>query len=125
MVPVDGHNVMVGRITDGAPDGVYRILVDRLWPRGVRKVDPPWDLWLPAVAPSTPLRRWYHAHVEQWELFQARYREELESPEWQEGLGQLLDASEGRPVILLTFARKVPESHVPVLQAWLQEHRGD
>lgn len=118
-----GDNVSMGRITDAAPDGVYRILVDRLWPRGVRKVDPPWDLWLPAVAPSTFLRRWYHAHGEDWETFQARYRGELQSPEWQEPLGQLLNAAEGRPVILLTFARKVAESHVPVLRTWLQEQR--
>jgi uncharacterized protein YeaO (DUF488 family) len=56
----------------------YRVLVDRLWPRGVRKADAGIDLWLRDVAPSTELRRWFGHDVERWPEFVERYSRELE-----------------------------------------------
>ena len=58
--------------TDG-----FRVLVERLWPRGVRKDALKLDLWLKEIAPSTELRRWFHHDHEKWAEFQTRYRSEL------------------------------------------------
>lgn len=59
------------------PGDGLRILVDRLWPRGVAKARAPWDLWLKEVAPSTELRRWFAHDPGRWEEFQRRYWVEL------------------------------------------------
>lgn len=58
-------------------DDGYRILVDRLWPRGVSKENAHVDLWLKEIAPSTELRKWFHHDPEKWEEFTARYQKEL------------------------------------------------
>ena len=60
-----------------SPDGGRRILVERLWPRGVTKGQAALDLWLKDVAPSTELRRWFGHDPARWPEFQRRYREEL------------------------------------------------
>lgn len=62
-----------------------RVLVDRLWPRGVSKVEARIDLWLKEVAPSTALRRWFGHDPEKWSEFKKRYRAELKgNPAWDE-----------------------------------------
>ena len=63
----------------------YRVLVDRLWPRGLSRALASIDLWLRDVAPSTPLRTWYAHDVERWPEFAERYRQQLQ------GHGALLD----------------------------------
>lgn len=60
-----------------APEDGARVLVDRLWPRGVRKADAAIDQWLKDVAPSTELRRWFAHDPSRWDEFQQRYRTEL------------------------------------------------
>src|ERR1019366_7077403 len=60
-----------------SPDDGVRVLVDRLWPRGVRKSDAAIDRWLKEVAPSTELRRWFGHDPSRWEEFRRRYRAEL------------------------------------------------
>ena len=63
----------------------YRVLVDRLWPRGLAKVRARIDLWLKAVAPSTELRQWFGHDPEKWSEFKKRYRAELKNnPAWPE-----------------------------------------
>ena len=59
----------------------YRILVDRLWPRGIKKEAAHIDRWLKEVAPSTALRNWYHHDVEKWEQFCTKYKAELKDSE--------------------------------------------
>ena len=76
-----------------APDDGTRILIDRLWPRGVKKENLPLAQWAKELAPSTALRKWFGHDVARWEEFQQRYAEELKSH------GELLDA-------LRTLARK-------------------
>ncbi|HWP31270.1 MAG TPA: DUF488 family protein [Fimbriimonadales bacterium] len=56
----------------------FRILVDRLWPRGLSKEKAKVDLWLKEIAPSDELRKWYHKNKSKWTEFQKRYKEELE-----------------------------------------------
>jgi len=63
-------------------DGL-RILVDRLWPRGLSKEAAGVDLWLRALAPSNELRKWFHAHPGRWKDFRRRYLTELRAPETQ------------------------------------------
>jgi len=60
-----------------ASDG-YRVLVDRIWPRGVSKEKAQIDLWMKGIAPSDALRKWFGHDPERWEEFQRRYREELQ-----------------------------------------------
>lgn len=59
------------------PDDGLRVLVDRLWPRGLRKADAAVDLWLKEVAPSPELRRWFGHRPDHWEVFRERYEAEL------------------------------------------------
>ncbi len=64
---------------ESAKEDGTRILVDRLWPRGLTKQKANVDLWLKEIAPSTELRKWFHHDPEKWKEFKQRYREELKS----------------------------------------------
>src|SRR5438128_11140061 len=72
-----------------------RILVDRVWPRGVRKDALKLDLWLRELAPSNELRKWFGHDPRRWEEFKRRYHSELQRPERQEQLNELLARPEG------------------------------
>ena len=113
----------MGRIYDPAPAGALRVLVDRLWPRGVRKEGVPWDLWLKDVAPSDGLRRWYHAHPEGLEEFRLRYRAELGEGAAAAALARLAELGTSRALALLTSRHDLAASHVPVVRdallAWV------
>jgi uncharacterized protein YeaO (DUF488 family) len=76
-----------------SPDDGTRILVERLWPRGLGKERAAVDVWLKEIAPSTGLRRWFGHDAAKWEEFQSRYRDELsERPEQLERLRRLVEA---------------------------------
>jgi uncharacterized protein YeaO (DUF488 family) len=90
-----------------------RVTVDRLWPRGIHKDDPRVGTWMPHVAPSNELRKWYHAHPDEFDKFAADYRAELAGSD---ALAQLRAMG---PVTLTTAAKDVAISHVPVLSALL------
>lgn len=62
---------------DPEPGDGFRVLIDRLWPRGLTKAHARIDLWMKDVAPSTDLRRWYHADLTRWPEFRKRYKAEL------------------------------------------------
>jgi len=85
----------------GAKDG-FRILVDRLWPRGLRKQRARIDLWLREVAPSNELRKWFAHEPQKWAEFQKRYAEELRAKE--ELLSRIRDAVEEHGTVTLLFA---------------------
>jgi len=75
------HEVRLARVYEEPEPGEgHRVLVDRLWPRGLRKDDPRIGQWLPEVAPSTELRRWYGHAPERYDEFVERYTAELETP---------------------------------------------
>lgn len=95
-------------------DGV-RILVDRLWPRGVGKRELHHDAWMKEVAPSTALRTWYGHRPERFEEFARRYREELRAPPAADAYGQLRERARSRTVTLLTATRDVERSAATVL----------
>ncbi|MFF5970773.1 DUF488 domain-containing protein [Streptomyces sp. NPDC012769] len=97
------------------PDDGLRVLVDRLWPRGLSKADAHVDLWPKDLTPSTELRRWYHGPEGEYEEFRRRYERELTEPAAAEALADLrARASEG-PVTLLTAAKDPSVSHTAVL----------
>ena len=110
--------VRVKRIYEpvAATDGV-RILVDRLWPRGISKSDAKLDLWLPDIGPSTVLRRWFNHDPERWMEFRRRYHAELKKK------GALLSTirqqEKGRPVTLLYSAKDERHNQAVALQNFL------
>lgn len=97
------------------PDEGDRVLVDRLWPRGIRKTDPRVGRWLPAVAPSTELRRWYDHTAQRYDEFVARYLDELQSGEAAAALDELRGLVAAGPVTLVTATRELELSHLTAL----------
>jgi len=97
-----------------------RFLVERLWPRGMKKQDLELDAWLKDVAPSTELRRWFGHKPERWKEFQRRYKQELDANA--EALQPLLEASKKHPVTLLYSARDVEHNGAIVLRDYLAAH---
>ena len=100
------------------PTDGLRVLVERLWPRGISKSNARIDLWLKAIAPSAELRRWYAHDATRWEEFQARYLLELNGNS--EPVEQLLALAAQGTVTLLYAARDEPGSSAQVLQAYLE-----
>jgi len=87
--------------SDGA-----RILVDRLWPRGLRKTEVALDDWLRDLAPSDSLRKWFHAQPERWALFRKRYLKELAGPEAEKDLQKLYTLAHKKKRLTLLYASK-------------------
>jgi uncharacterized protein YeaO (DUF488 family) len=108
--------VRIARVYDapGADDGA-RVLVDRLWPRGLTKEAAALDEWLRDVAPSTELRKWYGHDPSLLDEFTARYRAELAEAPAADALGSLRELSERGPIVLLTASKTVDISHAAVL----------
>ncbi len=103
--------------TDG-----YRVLVDRLWPRGVRKEDAGIDLWLKSAAPSTELRKWFNHDPVKWTEFRERFQAELdERDEPLAPVREKLDA--GETVTLLYASRDLEHNHALVLADILSENK--
>ncbi|EOC0092907.1 DUF488 domain-containing protein [Cronobacter dublinensis] len=101
-----------------AQDG-YRVLVDRLWPRGIKKNDLPLDEWNKTLAPSTALRKELHSEVIDFAHFSERYREELAARQ-DEG-ARLAAIAQGGTLTLLYGAKDKQQNHAQVLAAWLRE----
>lgn len=112
--------IRVRRVYDPADkdDGV-RVLVDRLWPRGLSKTDLSFDAWPKHLAPSNELRKWYHANPSEYDEFRERYRRELAGQG--EGLDELRTLLRGRRVTLLTAAKGPQFTHADVLRDLLLE----
>lgn len=97
------------------PDDGARVLVDRLWPRGLSKVRAALDEWCQEVAPSTELRTWYDHIPERFEEFSRRYRVELEEPERAAILDHLRSLARRRTLTLLTATKRPEISGAAVL----------
>jgi uncharacterized protein YeaO (DUF488 family) len=111
--------IHIKRVFDPAgPDDGKRYLVDRFWPRGLKKDAVPMDGWLKDVAPSDRLRRWFAHDPTKWEAFRRRYHAELDrKPDaWQ----PLVDAAASGPITLLFAARDRVHNHAVALQEYLQ-----
>lgn len=113
--------VQVRRVYDEPSDG-QRVLVDRVWPRGVSKADLVGVEWLRDVAPSTELRRWYGHDPAKFTEFRRRYRAELDDNTALEHLRELAAAGE---LTLLTATRDVEHSHAKVLAGLIASRDGE
>lgn len=96
-----------------ADDDGLRVLVDRLWPRGMRKERAAVDHWAKELAPSSELRRWFHRNPEAWDAFVAAYRAELSGRD--DDLRALQRRADQRPITLLYAARDRERNHAWVL----------
>ena len=105
--------------SDGA-----RVLVDRLWPRGLTKAKAAVDEWLRDLAPSNELRRWYHARPAEWATFRKKYLKELTLPEAETALTQLYRLAHKKKRLTLLFASKnVERNNATVLKELLDGMR--
>lgn len=101
-------------------DGL-RVLVERLWPRGIRKDSARIALWVKDLAPSTELRKWFHARPTMWRQFRQRYLEELRAPAAQQPLQQLYDLlAEGKTFTLIFASRDTEHNSAVVLKELLE-----
>ncbi|RVW02677.1 DUF488 domain-containing protein [Rhodococcus xishaensis] len=114
--------VDVERVYDhpGAEPG-FRVFVDRLWPRGLRKDSFHYDEWAKDLAPSTELRRWYSHDIAEFAEFRSRYLAELESADGRSAVERVLALAQNRPLVLLTATQDVEHSHASVLRQFLEE----
>ncbi|OPY89800.1 MAG: hypothetical protein A4E72_00980 [Syntrophus sp. PtaU1.Bin208] len=102
-----------------APEDGYRVLVDRLWPRGLSKERAAVDEWLREVAPSNDLRRWFGHDPERWAEFKRRYFVELAAPATQEALAHLQTLAAGGGMTLLYAAKDEARNNAVVLREYL------
>jgi uncharacterized protein YeaO (DUF488 family) len=98
-----------------------RVLVDRVWPRGVKKEDLRLDHWFRELGPSDQLRKWFGHRPERWPEFQRRYREELSDPARRPLLDQLVELARRGPLVLLFGAADEERNQAVVLRSVLEE----
>ncbi|OBB98548.1 DUF488 domain-containing protein [Mycobacterium sp. 852002-40037_SCH5390672] len=114
------RRIRVARVYDEVgPDEGQRVLVDRVWPRGVRKDDPRVGMWCKDVAPSKDLREWYHHDADRFDEFASRYKSELRDSG---ALEELRKLAERGSLTLVTATREVDISQAAVLAKLLKAH---
>jgi len=111
-----GMHIGVARVYEprSESDG-RRVLVDRLWPRGLARADAELDEWCRDVAPSTELRKWYSHRADRFEQFRDRYLAELDDADHAEAVSTLQAVCAGSRVTLLTATRELAGSHARIL----------
>jgi uncharacterized protein YeaO (DUF488 family) len=117
--------VRIKRVYDPpSPHDGARVLVDRLWPRGLTKEEAALDIWMKDIAPSDALRQWYHAHPVQWPKFRERYLAELTNEAAHAALEQLYDMAQKRGRVTLLYAsRSLEQNHALLLKQLLEGER--
>ncbi len=104
---------------EAAPSDGYRVLVDRLWPRGLSKSEVHLEAWEKNLAPGTELRKWYGHQADRWEEFKRRYRAELAA---NPAVSDFLEKNKAQQVVTLVYAyREEAYSHALVLQEFLEK----
>ena len=104
----------------GADDGI-RILVDRIWPRGVSKKDLQLDKWMKEIAPSDKLRQWFDHDPEKFEEFRRRYQQELDSNG--ERVRRLAEIARNQDLTLVYGAKDREHNHAVVLKEYLENYK--
>lgn len=107
------------------PDDGTRVLVDRLWPRGLSKEKAAIDVWEKEIAPSSELRKWYGHDPDRYQQFARRYRHELEGEEQSRALDRLRALAAAGRVTLLTATREIDRSQVRVLLSLIRSRTGE
>lgn len=96
----------------------YRVLVDRLWPRGISKEKAKLDNWIKTIAPSDELRKWYHSNRSEWEEFRKRYLAELK--EHREEIRPLAEKAKSETVTLVYSSKETERNNAEVLKQYLE-----
>lgn len=109
--------IYLERIYDPPHHAGYRVLADRLWPRGLSKEKAALDEWCKALSPSAELRTWFAHDPAKWKEFSQRYRDELR--DGREEAGALLERADGKSLILLSAAKDTEHTHTIVLKRYL------
>lgn len=117
------HQLKTLRVYELNPDTAgYRILVDRLWPRGLRKEALSPFVWAKDIAPTNDLRKWYGHAPDRFEEFTRKYREELENnPDADKFVKDVGDILKDQDVLLLFAAKDKEANQAAVLKKWLEE----
>lgn len=115
-----GRTVSIVRAYDAPVSSLgARVLIDGLWPRGVRKADLELHSWERDIAPSTEVRKWFGHDPDRFEEFRARYLDELEEPQRAEALGRLVALAGGSGLVIVTATSAVEISHAEVIRGLL------
>ncbi len=119
-------DIVIKRAYENAmPEDGYRVLVDRIWPRGRSKVMLKLDQWARDLAPSADLRKWFGHDPKRWEDFQQRFRSELDTEEKREQMRSLLSETDGRIITLIYGAKDQEHNQAIVLRdVLLHLHEG-
>jgi uncharacterized protein YeaO (DUF488 family) len=116
-------DILLKRVYEPAsPQDGFRVLVDRIWPRGMTKDKLEADLWLKDAAPSTSLRKWYHHDISKWDDFKNRYFVELD--EQSEAVKSLVEQAGKGPLTLLFASRDIEHNQAVALKEYLLSHSG-
>ena len=105
---------------DKSEDDGYRVFIDRLWPRGVKKEDAHFDEWLKDLAPSTELRKWFDHDPDRFDEFRKRYQKELQ--DHKEKLDKLRNKAKSEKITLLYAAKDEEMNNAVVIRDLLMEH---
>jgi uncharacterized protein YeaO (DUF488 family) len=115
-----GMSVRVKRVYEKPAKGDgHRVLVDRLWPRGLTKREAQIDEWLKEIAPSTALRKWYKHDPDKWKEFKKKYAVELD--ERRQQLGKLAGEARKRTVTFLFSARDIERNNAVALREYIEK----
>ena len=115
--------ILIKRVYDpSAKEDGTRFLIDRLWPRGIKKEALSMEGWLKQIAPSVGLRRWFGHDPAKWQEFRERYRAELANQS--EACQTLLEAAKRGTITLLYSAHDTDHNNAKVLQSYLEERLG-
>ncbi len=110
------------RVYDTSVESGYRILVDRLWPRGVSKEDAKLDLWLKEIGPSSELRKWFGHDPERWNGFKEKFFSELD--EKKELVEQIIIKAREGDVVLLFGAKDEEHNNAVALKEYIESRMG-
>lgn len=118
--PANSKNIKIKRAYEPkeSSDG-FRILVDRLWPRGIKKENLEVDVWLKEIAPSAELRKWFNHDIEKWKAFKAKYNNELKHSLVKEQI--LSDINKHKTVTLVYSAKDEKHNQAVVIKDFLEK----
>jgi uncharacterized protein YeaO (DUF488 family) len=111
----------IQRIYDSRKGDGYRVMVDRIWPRGISSRDIEFDEWMKRIAPSDRLRKWFGHDPERWEEFKERYFEELDGKT--ELVRRLREKADDDHVVLLYSARDANHNNALALKEYLEDEK--
>jgi uncharacterized protein YeaO (DUF488 family) len=118
---VKRRKIAVARVYENSDaENTVRLLVDRLWPRGVRRDELRFDDWAKELAPSTELRKWYGHDTTRFDAFAVQYRAELDAVPVREYIERVTPTADARPIVLLTASKDLAHSHASVLADYLR-----